>query len=149
MSDDFSSPVGSLRATPRSRGRVRHAPRKYVLLMTRFGTNLRLNLDISHRDAVRGFFEQGLGCSRRAPKDTIDLFALEDGGMVGVFYVTSDKALAREAYDIAPWLEFRVKNPVETARSLLGYGAERVENPDSEHPYLRIPGGPIFRLAPL
>ena len=113
--------------------------------MAHFGRNLKLSIDPARRDAVRRFYEDGFGCERRSPRDDLDQFLFDDGGSVGVFYV--DAALPDDAWAAAPWLEYLVDDPDAGAARLLAAGAVRVEFSDASHPYLRGPGGPVFRLG--
>lgn len=115
--------------------------------MSQFGRNLKITIDAARRDEVRSFFEEGLGCTRRSPDASLDLFAFEDGCTAGAFYVPASEALSHEAYARAPWLEFLVDDVDATTAKLTALGAERVAFHDTTHPYLRVPGGPVFRLA--
>jgi hypothetical protein len=116
--------------------------------MTDFGRNLKLSIDLALRDAVRRFYEEGLGATRRSPREDLDQFLLADGFSVGVFYVSPEVALPEGAWTWAPWLEYRVDDVPGTLAKLLALGAVRVPFEDASHPYLRGPGGPVFRLAP-
>ena len=115
--------------------------------MAHFGRNLKLTIDLARRDAVRRFYEEGFGCQRRSPRDDLDQFIFEDGGSVGVFFVPAEKALPDDAWAAAPWLEYLVDDPEASLAALLAAGGERVEFSDPTHPYLRGPGGPVFRLG--
>lgn len=115
--------------------------------MAHFGRNLKLSIDLARRDAVRRFYEDGFGCERRTPRDDLDQFLFEDGGSVGVFYVTAAEALPDDAWAMAPWLEYLVDDPAAALDRLLAAGGVRVPFWDTAHAYLRGPGGPVFRLA--
>ena len=113
--------------------------------MTTFGRNLKVDADRSLRDTVRRFYEEGLACARRSPRDTLDLFDFEDGGCFAVFYIDGG-ALDDALWHKAVWLEFVVDDPAGTAERLVALGGARVVGA-TDHPYVRAPGGPIFRLA--
>ncbi|MBI5512929.1 MAG: hypothetical protein HY909_04130 [Deltaproteobacteria bacterium] len=115
--------------------------------MTDFGRNLKLSIDLALRDAVRRFYEEGFGASRRPLGDSMDQFTLADGFSLGVSYVSAAQALPESAWEWAPWLEFRVDDVPGTTARLLGLGAVTVAFRDTTHPYLRGPGGPVFRLC--
>ena len=115
--------------------------------MTHFGRNVKLSIDTARRDAVRRFYEQGFGCTRKSPRDDLDQFFFAEGASVGVFYVDAAKALPDDAWTVAPWLEYLVDDVAATERALLDAGATSVDFADRTHPYLRGPGGPVFRLA--
>lgn len=116
--------------------------------MSRFGTHLKLSVDRALRDAVRRFYTEGLGAERRTPSDALDQFIFADGGSLGVFYIAAAQALPEGAWEFAPWLEFLVDDdPEAVAARLVALGAARVDFIDHTHPYLRGPGGPVFRLA--
>lgn len=113
--------------------------------MTSFGRNLKIDADVTLRDTVRRFYEEGLGCARRSPRDVLDLFDFEDG-CFAVFYVT-EGALDDALWAKSVWLEFLVDVPKATAEKLLALGGTATKGA-TDHPYVRAPGGPIFRLAP-
>lgn len=115
--------------------------------VARFGRNLKISVDASLREAVRRFFLEGFGCSLKHSGDALDQFAFADGESLGAFYVPAERALGREAYDVAPWLEFLVDDVAAAEARLVAAGGERVDFMDKSHPYLRAPGGPVFRLA--
>lgn len=115
--------------------------------MTHFGRNLKLSVDAARRDAVRRFYQQGFGCEHKPAHDRLDQFIFAAGESLGVFYVDADKALPDSAWEFAPWLEFLVDDVPAAEARLLDAGAVRVEFMDKTHPYLRGPGGPVFRLA--
>lgn len=114
--------------------------------MTSFGRNMKVDVDNAQRDAVRRFWEEGLGCKRRSPREQFDLFDFEDGGCLGVFYVEGG-ALEPALWAKTVWLEFIVDDPAVTAERLVSLGGTTVKGM-TEHPYVMAPGGPIFRLAP-
>ena len=115
--------------------------------MAHFGRNLKLSMDPARRDAVRRFYEEGFGCTRRSPRDDLDQFLFADGGSVGVFYVAPAHTMPDDAWEAAPWLEYLVDDPAAAVDRLLAAGAVRVPFSDATHPYLRGPGGPVFRLG--
>ncbi|MFO0628103.1 MAG: VOC family protein [Polyangiales bacterium] len=115
--------------------------------MSRFGTHLKLSVDRALRDRVRAFYVDGFGCTLRDGGDALDQFLFAQGESLGVFYIEAAEALPDAAWSVAPWLEFLVDDPDATAARLLAAGASPVEFMDRAHPYLRGPGGPVFRLA--
>lgn len=116
---------------------------------TTFGRNMKLIIDAAQRANVRALFTEALGGKHKSPREELDLFELGDGFSIGVFYVAPDKALTAEQYARAPWLEFLVAEPDAAAAALRARGVEVVTYaPDTTHAYFRVPGGPVFRLAP-
>lgn len=115
--------------------------------MSSFGSHLKLSIDRALRDDVRRFYTEGFGARQQSPSEALDQFIFDDGGSVGVFYVTAAQALPEAAWEFAPWLEYHVDDPEAVAARLVALGAARVDFMDRTHPYLRGPGGPVFRLA--
>lgn len=115
--------------------------------MASFGRNLKLSIDRALRDDVRRFFTEGFGAPLGQSTDGFDLFSFEGGANVGAFYVDAEKALSPAAYTHAPWLEFAVDDVAAAEQKLLAAGGTAVDFMDKSHPYLRVPGGPVFRLA--
>ncbi len=113
--------------------------------MTRLGRNLKLDVSPSLRDAARRFYEEGLGLTRRSPRETFDLFDFEDGACLALFY--TDAVLDPSLWALSVWLEFEVDDPQAAADRLVSLGGTRVKGA-TDHPYVMAPGGPIFRLAP-
>lgn len=113
--------------------------------MTRFGKNLKLSVHPDLRADVRRFWGEGLGGAHAAPREDLDQFRFFDGAAIGVFY-TPD-VLPEDAWAAAPWLEFFVdEDPEAVAARLVELGGVRVAGLTA-HPYVRAPGGPVFRLA--
>lgn len=117
--------------------------------MANFGRNVKLSADRALQAAVRRFYEEGFGCERKSPREDLDQFLFAAGESVGVFYVDAARALPDSVWELAPWLEFLVEDVPSAEQKLLDAGGVRVDFMDKSHPYLRGPGGPVFRLAPL
>ena len=115
--------------------------------MNAFGRNLKLSIDRALRDRVRRFYTEGFGCTLDDANPAWDRFVFPSGDSLGAFWIDHEQALADSAWRVAPWLEFLVDDPEATAARLVDLGAERVDFVDRTHPYLRGPGGPVFRLA--
>ncbi|HZO15051.1 MAG TPA: hypothetical protein VFB62_17365 [Polyangiaceae bacterium] len=115
--------------------------------MARFGTNLKLTVASNHRPRVRSVFTDVLSASVSHTTDELEIYTLEDGGNVGVYYVDEAQALDPEEQPKGAWLEFLVADPRDTAKQLLAAGVARVDHPDKKHDYFQLPGGPVFRLA--
>ena len=115
--------------------------------MTRFGTNLKLNIAAEHRARVHALFVDILGLTAVQPRPDLEQFKTEEGGSVGVFYVPSADALSTEDQRKGTWLEFRVEDPESTGKRLEASGVERIAYDDKTHGYYQVPGGPVFRLA--
>lgn len=116
--------------------------------MARFGTNLKLTISAEHRERVHALFVDVLGAHAVHPRPDLEQFKTEDGGSVGVFYVSPGEALGKEDQRKGAWLEFRVDDPPAVAARLEASGVERVDYQDKTHAYFQVPGGPVFRLAP-
>lgn len=108
---------------------------------------MKLSASPSRRDAIRRFYEAGFGCTRKSPRDELDLFYFDDGAMLGVFYDPDEALLRDEDWPRALWIEFLVDDPDEAATRLCALGATPVDAVDTTHRYLRAPSGPVFRLA--
>lgn len=116
--------------------------------MTRFGTNMKLTIATQWRPRVRALFVDVLGASALQPTEDLEVYRLDDGGNVGVYYVDASEALSPEDQQKGAWLEFRVDDPDVTNRKVRASGVAQIEHPhDREHAYFQVPGGPVFRLA--
>jgi hypothetical protein len=115
--------------------------------MARFGTNMKLTVDRALREDVRALYAGVLGCTVVNPAPDLEVYRLEDGFNLGVFFVDADGALRADDQDKAPWLEFIVDDKEATAKKLDALGIARVAYSDKSHDYFRSPGGPVFRLA--
>ena len=115
--------------------------------MARFGTNLKLTVASANRPRVRALFTGVLSASVSHTTDELEIYTLEDGGNVGVYYVAQTEALRTEDQPKGAWLEFLVADPQNAAKQLLAAGVPRVDHPDKQHDYFQVPGGPVFRLA--
>jgi len=116
--------------------------------MARFGMNLKLTIEESHRPRVRALFVDILGARAVAPTPRLEAYKTEDGGSVGVFYVPATEALSTEDQRKGAWLEFRVDDPDAVASRIVASGVAPVAYEDKSHHYFQVPGGPVFRLAP-
>lgn len=115
--------------------------------MARIGINMKWTAPASAREAMGAMFRDVLGADVQRPAPAIDLFLLEGGARVGVYYVAPEQALDPTVADRAPWLEFLVDDPSRARARLAGLGIEPFEYTDKEHDYFRAPGGQVFRLG--
>jgi hypothetical protein len=115
--------------------------------MARMGMNMKLTVDKSQRDKVRAFYGEALGCSVTSPAPDLDLYRLEDGFQIGVYFAEAAEALAEADQPEAPWLEFLVEDTDKAAATLSELGVPEVDYRDKAYRYYRAPGGPVFRLA--
>jgi hypothetical protein len=115
--------------------------------MARFGTNTKFTIASEKRPEVHAVFVQALQASPIQPGPDLEVYRLEDGANVGVYYVPTQDALDAEAQRKGAWLEFLVSDPDGTGKRLDSLGVARVEYHDREHAYYQLPGGPVFRLA--
>lgn len=117
--------------------------------MTTYGKNMLWAVDAAQREVVRRGFEGVLGCARRSPSESLDLFDFDDHAMVAVSYRDSASVLSTaQQHDGGVWLEFIVADPESIRDSLVREGFIRVTDGQTAHPYVQVPGGgPVFRLA--
>jgi len=113
--------------------------------MTRAGTNLKIDVARSHHAALGRFLAEGFGAKLTHHSEAMDIYHLDDGYSIGLFSVPDDQALAPDAWERAPWLEFAVDDVERADGHLLACGATRVAFRDQTHRYYRMPGGPVFR----
>jgi hypothetical protein len=114
--------------------------------MSKFGTNIKINVHPSLREKTQVFYQQGLDASHKSPRDGIDIFHLGDGFSIGVFY--SDEALSEEQMLKGVWLELLVADPDATAAKLTALGGVAVVGLTA-HKYIAAPGGLVYRLEKL
>lgn len=115
--------------------------------MARFGKNMKLTVDRAFRARTRAFFGEVLGVAPASPMPDLELYKLEDGFQIGVFYAEANDALAEAEQAKGAWLEIEVADHARAAATLDQLGVEKVDYTDKTHAYYRIPGGPVFRLA--
>jgi hypothetical protein len=100
-----------------------------------------------HRDALRAVFEGVLGCQRRSPNDTIDLFAFEAGESLGIDYVAASEALSpADLRRAGTWIEIAVDDEEATAAALEATAGVTPFTFVTEHRYYQLPSGQVFRL---
>jgi hypothetical protein len=116
--------------------------------MAKIGPHFKLTVDRARRDATRTLFAEGLGAAilRPGPPD-LEVYELADGARIGVYYVEPEAALREGDQAKGAWLEILVDDEAAARERLVRLGAIPVAYHDEAHAYLRIPGGPVFRLA--
>ena len=115
--------------------------------MTRFGTNMKITVAESERARVRALWEGALGCALSTPTPQLDVYRLDDGFRLGVFFTDVAGALPVGDQPKAPWLEILVDDPDRAAAAIDEIGLTPVAYDDPDHRYWLAPGGPVFRLA--
>ncbi len=115
--------------------------------MARFGKNMKLTVDKAFRARLRAFFGEVLGIEPASPMPELELYRLEDGFQIGVFFAEAKDALAEADQAKGAWLEIDVADHARAVAALERLGVEKVDYTDKTHAYYRIPGGPVFRLA--
>ncbi len=117
--------------------------------MTVFGRNMKLTVATTDRERLHRVLTEGLGCAAREAAPGLVLYGLDDGFSLGVFFVDDEETLTDAQQLRAPWLELGVDDVATRTAALLDLEVEVVPYPaDSRHTYFRLPGGPVFRLAP-
>ena len=117
--------------------------------MTTFGTNMKLTAASNHRDALHVVLTEALGCKSMSPEAGLSIYTFDDGFNLGVYFVEPEDALPDEDQVRGPWLELLVRDVPARHAALRKMDVVVVPYArDPEHTYYRLPGGPVFRLAP-
>ena len=117
--------------------------------MAKLGSNTKWTIANEHREAVRRIMTDGLGLEPKpGAAPNMDLYGLDDGGMVGIVYADRAEALDEAAQKKSAWLEFVVDDTERRKARLVASGARPVEYFDKSHAYFQVPGGPVFRIKP-
>lgn len=117
--------------------------------MTQVGNNIKIVGPANERARWREVFGTCLGGSvRPGPHAAFDVVRLDaDGSTVGLEFVEhalpSDAQIEREGV----WLEFVVDDPAAKTAELVALGLRQLDHSIGGHPYLQLPGGPVFRLV--
>jgi hypothetical protein len=116
--------------------------------MTTFGKNMKLTANRELRDRLHEVLVEGLGLKSVLVEDAFSVYRLDDDFNLGVYFVPADEALSEQQQTKAPWLELVVDDVEKRHRALARLSVEAVPYPrDPDHAYLRLPGGPVFRLT--
>ncbi len=115
--------------------------------MANFGRNMKVTARKEVRDKLHALMTEGLGCQSKPATEQMQLYLLEDGFNIGIYYTEASDALADEEGLKAPWLEFLVDDVDGSVDRLIKLGARRIDYVDKSHVYLHAPGGLVFRLA--
>ncbi|MEP7367616.1 MAG: hypothetical protein ABI972_30525 [Acidobacteriota bacterium] len=116
--------------------------------MTSIGNHMKFQVDLLHRDRVREFYVDLLGCTALpAPVPNVDLYLMPDGFVLGTFFVPPAEALTLEQCLNATWLEIMTPDPAALIARLMAFGVAPIDYSDKEHFYFHSPGGPVFRIA--
>ena len=116
--------------------------------MSTMGRNMKLTVDEAHRGALRRVMVELLGAKNQAVSDAFEVFLLEDGFNLGVYFAEGGGMSSAEARDRGVWIELLVDDVNETNQRLLEGGVERCAyDVDPENTYFWLPGGPVFRLG--
>jgi catechol 2,3-dioxygenase-like lactoylglutathione lyase family enzyme len=119
--------------------------------MTRLGNHLKMHLPKGERQRARQFYADVLGCRvmDAPPYPDLDLYELEDGTVVGLFFLDAAAVLSEQECEKAVWLEIKTSEPEQLRRKLEDFGVKQVQFPDPNRFYFQAPGGQVFRVAPL
>ncbi|MEZ4224780.1 MAG: hypothetical protein R3B13_27760 [Polyangiaceae bacterium] len=115
--------------------------------MTTLGKNMKLSVDRAQRAATHEFFVSGLGAEAKSVLPELDVYVLDDGFNIGIYWVEAGEALSAEQAMKAPWLELVVEDVAAALTRLTELGGREFEYVDRTHHYLQAPGGLVFRLA--
>jgi hypothetical protein len=116
--------------------------------MIKSGSHCKLQVAETHRDRVRAFHTGILaGKPIAAPHPDFELFEMQDGFVVGVFFVPDSAAPAEKDFLDGTWLEIMTEDPEELITRLRAFGVKEIDYWDKAHFYFHSPGGPVFRVA--
>jgi hypothetical protein len=115
--------------------------------MAKLGRNWKWTAPMAVRETMGAMFRDVLKAEVLRPAPHLEVYVLEGGARVGVYFVDSDQALDPALVDRAPWLEFLVDDPAQARAGLARIGIEPFAYTDEAHDYFRAPGGPVFRIA--
>lgn len=114
------------------------------------GPNVRITVSNEQRNEVARFFGDILRVREtKHPMPDLAVHVLDDGANVGVFFVDPAGALDEASAFKAPWIELKVASVPDACARLEAGGYAKVDYADRAHSYYRMPGGFVFRLAPL
>ncbi len=116
-------------------------------MSTQFGRNMKITLGESQREPFTRMMTEVFASTSADPMPAVRIFAMPCGFSLAAQFVSDEAALDRDAYFIAPWLEFLVPDVAAATEKLLAVGATTFEYVDTSHTYFRAPGGLVFRLA--
>ena len=114
--------------------------------MATIGPHFKWSADPVHRQTLKRFFTEVLEAAVSAPAPHIDSFMLNPQSSIGVVYGAAD-ALPEADQPKATWVEFLVPDVEACSRKLASMGVRPLDYADKAHTYVRVPGGPVFRLA--
>lgn len=115
--------------------------------MAKLGTNMKLTVAKKHRDQTLRIFTEVLGAEHKQLPNGFDVFLLEDGFNIGVYFVDEGGMSEADAKDNGVWLEFAVDDKAKTGAALKTCGVEPFDYAgDPDNAYYLLPGGPVFRL---
>ena len=111
-----------------------------------FGNHSSVIVPRNDRDRIRGFYCDVLGGQITNAEDDRDFIRLEGNFYIAFLYsdVPDVSEFLRTAR--AMWLEIKSDNVEELRRSILDFGAKKLEIPDP-HLYFQAPGGQCLRLV--
>ncbi|MFT5355080.1 MAG: hypothetical protein ACI9KE_002296 [Polyangiales bacterium] len=116
--------------------------------MAKLGTNMKLTVAKKHRDQTLQVFTEVLGAKHKQLPGGFDVFLLEDGFNIGVYFVDEGGMSESDARDNGVWLEFAVDDTAKSAAALKNCGVEPFDyTGDPDNAYYLLPGGPVFRLS--
>lgn len=116
--------------------------------MANFGRNMKLTIDTRHKDAVRAVFTKALAATHKELPNGFELFLLEDGFNIGVYFADGGGMSENDAKEHGVWLEFAVADKGATHDALKAAGVDAFDyEVDQENNYYMLPGGPVFRLS--
>lgn len=111
-----------------------------------FGQNFKLNARVADREQIERLFGDVLGCEVTQRKGA-DFIRFSNDFYIGVIY--NEQTLGEMEGLKGIWLEARVSDPQATKQKILALGIKEVTHWDKDHFYFQVPGGQVFRLAPM
>lgn len=116
--------------------------------MTTLGSNVRCVAATEHRDAIASFYTEIFGAKPIKPAPDLDVYAMDGGSNVGVYFVSAAEALSPAQHEaVGTWIELVVDDVGATQAELERRGFAPLSYHDKEHAYFQAPGGQVFRLA--
>jgi len=116
--------------------------------LTTLGNHSKLQIAKKYRELARRFYIELLNCrTLPAPNPDFDIYQMEDGFVVGIFFVDDALSPSFDDYLNVTWLELMTPDPSALQARVLSLGLDEIDYWDKNHFYFHSPGGPVFRIA--
>ncbi len=115
--------------------------------MAQLGTNVKVSISKTNREAVRALFEKIFGCAVMEPAADVLLFEFRNSSRVGVYFLEPDAVLTPAQNWLGAWIEIAVDDLEATRKGLAEFGIETYEYMGETQTYYKLPGGQCFRIC--